>query len=59
MVVDIDDIIKLLQELEHNKIELALVPNDLVSKQYALIGSVEGVRSAIRKLKNHYEREDF
>ena len=59
MNVELEDIIALLKELEDSKIKLALVPHEFVHKQYAMLGVVDGVKSAIRKLDSLLRRENY
>ena len=59
MQIMLEDVIKLLKEVEETKTKLALIPHELVNKQYALLGAVDGVRECIRKIENFYERESY
>jgi len=59
MNVDLEDVIKLLEEVLESKTKLALIPGENANKQYAMIGAVDGVRSSIAKLKSFYGRESY
>ena len=47
------------KEVEEIKIKQALIPHEQVNKQYAFLGSVDGVRSCLRKLEEFYGRESY
>ena len=57
MHVDLEDVLKLIDELQASKTRQALIPNELVHKQYAMLGVVSGIEDVKRKLSNFYGRE--
>ena len=59
MNIQLEDAIKLLEEVQEQKTKLALVPHELVNKQYALLGAVEGVKSCISRLQEWKRRESY
>lgn len=59
MHIQIEDVIKYLEEVLDLKIQRALKPDDEVHKQYAALGEVEGVKSCIRKFKHMEDRREY
>ena len=59
MNVQMEDVIALLKETLEDRKKIAMMPVDNPYKQYAMIGVVEGLGMAIKKLENHFERERY
>lgn len=59
MNMELQDIIKLLGEVESSKVKAALLPQEQECMTYYKLGQVEGVKSSIRKLESLLRRESY
>ena len=59
MQVELEDVLKLLEDELRSKQDRALIPKENPYLQYSLLGMAEGVKAAYKRVENHYRREQY